>query len=188
MKGSCDFGRGGSTPALPTNGECNMKVLVRKLTDESLMRRACEMTSKGKTSKITLAKIYACEHSPIRSQIFWIEMIDIPSFVSVHFVRHKIGVEHFVESNRDDRGGEDIVDRNTPVHHGMLINAQALINMARKRLCSKAHVEAVKVMEMIQEEVSKVDPDLANHMVPECVYRGGVCHELKSCGKMAELD
>jgi len=159
-----------------------MKVLVRKLTDETILRRACEMTFKGKTSKMTLAKMYDCEHSPIRSQVFWVEMIGVASFVSVHFVRHKIGVEHFVESNRDDRGGNDRVDRNTPVNHGMLINAQALINMARKRLCSKAHQKAVKAMRMIQEEVRKVDPDLAIYMVAECEYRRG-CHELQSCGR-----
>ena len=159
-----------------------MTVLVRKLTDESLMRRACEMTSKGKTSKMTLAKIYDCEHSPLRTQIFWVEMIGVASFISVHFVRHKVGVEHFVESNRDDRGGTDNVDRNTPVNHGMLVNAQALINMAKKRLCLKAHVEAVKAMQMIVEGVRKVDPDLAMFMVPDCQYRRG-CHELRSCGK-----
>ena len=158
-----------------------MTVTVKKLTDETIMRRACEMTSKGKQSKMTWAKMYDCEHSPIRCSIFWIEMIGVASFVSVHFVRHKVGVEHFVESNRDDRGGSDDVGRNTPVNHGMLINAQALINMARKRLCLKAHSEAVKAMKMIQEEIRRVDPDLADHLVSECFYRKG-CHELRSCG------
>jgi hypothetical protein len=160
-----------------------MEISVRKLTDEQLMRRACEMTWKGhgKQSKMTLAKMYDCEHSPMRTQLFWVEMRGVLSFVSVHFVRHKIGVEHFVESNREDRGGSGSVDRQTPVNHGMLVNAQALINMARKRLCCKAHKETRETMGEIKEAVRQVDPDLAEFMVPECKYRRG-CHEPKSCG------
>jgi hypothetical protein len=160
-----------------------MEIKVIKLTDVSLMRRACEMTTHGagKKSKMTLAKIYDCEHSPIRTQLFWVELLDIPSFVSVHLVRHGIGLTPFVSTNRDDRGGEEKVDRWTPVNHGMIINAQALINMARKRLCGKAHKETRKAMEALRQEIGKVDPDLMTFMVQECQYRKG-CHEPKSCG------
>lgn len=164
-----------------------MKIVVKKLTDESLMRRACEMTctGNGKKSNLPLAKIYDCEHSPIRTQIFFIEMIGVPTFVSVHFVRHKIGVEHFASTNREDRGGHKEAHRQTPVNHGMLVNAQALINMARKRLCYKASPETLATMKAIKDEIAKVDPDLAKFMVAECLYRRG-CHELKSCGWYAK--
>lgn len=158
-----------------------MEIKVKKLTDESLMRRACEMTMHGYTSKTTLDKIYDCEHSPCRTQVFWVELLDIPTFVSVHLVRHKIGVEHFVMSNRDDRGGSDSVNRNTPVNHGMLINAQALIGMARKRLCKKSHKETVKIFSLLRDKISEIDIDLAKYMIPDCCYRRG-CHELKGCG------
>ena len=160
-----------------------MKIIIKKLTDESLMRRACEMTMARGSSKITLEKIYKCEHSPMRTQIFWVEMQDIYTFVSVHLVRHGIGVTHFVKSNRDDRGGDEKVDRLTPVNHGMLINAQELINIARKRLCSKAHKEATRVVQAIKDAMVEVDPALAARMVPECAYRGGVCHEIVCCGR-----
>jgi hypothetical protein len=162
-----------------------MEIKVKKLTDVSLVRRACEMTcngySTGKQSKMTLGKIYDCEHSPMRTQIFWIELLGIPTFVSVHLVRHKIGVEHFVLSNREDRGGQKNVDRNTPVNHGMLLNAQELINMSRKRLCLKSRTETRDVMLAIRYEIREVDPDLAMFMMPECEYRRG-CHELQTCG------
>lgn len=158
-----------------------MKITVKKLTDVDLMRRACEMTMKGHKSNATLKDMYSCEHSPIRCMLFWVEMIGIKTFASVHFTRHKIGVEHFVMSNREDRGGEKEVNRNTLVNHGMLINAQALINMARKRLCKKAHPETLKTFKKICNEIKKIDPDLYIAMVPECVYRRK-CHELKSCG------
>lgn len=157
-----------------------MKITVTKLTDLSLMQRACEFTINGK-SNMSLEKIYRCEHSPIRTQIFWVEMERIPAFVSVHFVRHGVGVTHFVQSLRDDRGGTGNETRNSPVNHAMLVNAQALINMARKRLCYKAHRETVLVMSEIKKQVANLDKDLSAFMVPECLYRKG-CHELKSCG------
>ena len=158
-----------------------MEIIVKKLTDEALMRRACEMTMRGVESKMTLDKIYQCEHSPMRTQMFWIEMLGIPSFVSVHFRTHSVGITHFVTSNREDRGGGENVDRWTPVNHGMLLNAQSLVNLARKRLCTKAHAETRKVMIKIRKQVLFEDPDLFSYLLPECVYRGG-CFEPKSCG------
>ena len=123
------------------------------------------------------------EHSPIRTQLFLIEMKNIQTFVSVHFVRHNVGVIHFVKSNRIDRGGNDTVDRMSPVNHMMIANAQAVINMARKRLCSKASIETQEVMSIIANKIFDVDPELAHCLMPECEYRGG-CTELNSCGYM----
>lgn len=160
-----------------------MKVIVTKLTDVSLVQKACEYTMHGKKSSMTLDKIYSCMHSPIRTQLFTIEMIDIYSFVSTHFVRHSQGVTHFVTSNRDDRGGDSEVNRWTPVNHMMLLNAETLINMSRKRLCGSAHIEAQKLMQLIKYEIrNKVDYQLAKYMVPECYFRNGKCPELKCCG------
>lgn len=158
-----------------------MNITVKKLTDEKLMQRACQFTINKETG-IGLEKIYRCEHSPMRTQMFWVEMFDIPTFVSVHLVRHKIGVEHFVKSNREDRlGYTGDGGRNHPVNHAMLINAEALITMARKRLCKKAHPKTVEVMEAIRQAVGDEDLELYKRMVKNCVYRGG-CYELVSCG------
>lgn len=159
--------------------EDRMVVNIAKLTDTDLMHKACESTMHGQKSNLSLSDIYKCEHSPIRTQLFWIEMI-VPTFVSVHFVRHKIGVEHFVQTNREDRGGLSEVDRMTPVKHSMLINAQALIQMARKRLCKQSHSATREAMRDIKMTVFQVDPDLYEFLVPECMYRGK-CPELKSC-------
>lgn len=161
-----------------------MNVTVEKLTDITLLRKACESTMQaGKTSAVTLDVMYRCEHSPIRTQLFWITMDDVPTFVSVHCVRHKIGIEHFVRSNRPDRGGDGEANRQTPIMHSVLVNAESLINMAKKRLCHQAHQETRKAMLAIKEAVHTVDPDLARYMVPQCIYRGGYCQEMRPCGK-----
>lgn len=134
-------------------------------------------------SQMTLEKIYRCEHSPIRTQQFWVELRGIPTFVSVHLVRHKIGLDHFVESNRDDRGGagDDVVTRDSPVNHGMYVNAQALIAMGLKRLCYASHPKTVAIYMKLKKAMRKVDPALSDAMVPACVYRNGFCPELREC-------
>jgi len=160
-------------------------VTAEKLTDYGLAQRACQFTNHGhQQSNISLKTLYACEHSPCRTQLFWIEMCGIPNFVSVHFVRHKVGVEHFVQTMRTDRGGNDETNRLTPTNHAMLCNAQALINMARKRLCYKASRETRQAMVAVLEAIKPIDPDLARRMVPDCRYRGNICHEIKPCGYM----
>jgi predicted metalloprotease len=35
---------------------------------------------------------------------------------------------------------------------------------------------------MIKNEVKKVDEDLYRFMVPQCIYRCGLCQEWESCG------
>lgn len=156
-----------------------MQVEVTPLTDIELVRKACASTT-GLGSQISYESILNCEHSPCRCLMYWVELKDIPTFVSVHLTRHKIGVEHFVKSNRPDRGGEADVDRQTPVTHSMLINAQSLINIARRRLCTKASKETREVVEAIKQ----ASPDyLKPFLVPECEYRGGYCHERRYCGR-----
>lgn len=162
----------------------SVDVKVEQITGLDLVRKACEATMRGQSSKASLDKMYRCEHSPIRCSTFWIEMIGVPTFCSVHFVRHKIGVEHFVMSNRDDRGGTGKEDRNTPVNHSMFINAAELIQMSRKRLCGSTHETTRLWMQGIVDGVQRCDPDLSKYMVRECQYRNGICPEIKCCGNL----
>ena len=157
-----------------------MRITVKKHTDIALMQWACSMTIDSE-SKMTLDRIYRNEHSPMRTQVFSVEMLGIPTFVSTHFRTHTQGITHFVKSLREDRCGNGKEDRWTLTNHGMLLNAQSLINFARKRLCYKSHNETVRVMREIRKQTKLIDPDLAEYMVRECEYRNG-CHEDISCG------
>jgi hypothetical protein len=158
-------------------------VAVTKVTGMDLARKACEATMHGQTSSVSLGLLAKCEHSPLRTQLYWVEFKNIPTFVSVHFVRHKIGVEHFVKSMRDDLYIDSSVpvDRNTPVNHCMLINAQALIQMCRKRLCYKSHVSTVAVFRRLVRRLVEAEPELKPYLVPECVYRNTYCPEPREC-------
>jgi hypothetical protein len=147
----------------------------------ALVNAAAEMTTHGQAVNAPLEAWFRSEHSPARMVSFWVELEGVETFVSVHFSRHKVGVDHFVQSNRDDRGGNGTEGRNTPVNHGMVVNAQALINMARRRLCYKSHKRTVSAMQKIKLAVGRELPELEKYLVPECVYRNGICPEFSEC-------
>lgn len=128
-------------------------------------------------------KILRAEHSPIRSLIFCFKITDLKSWVATHLVRHHVGVEKWVRTQRSDRTGinRDESPQGAKVEMELEANTQALINMARKRLCTQASPETRAVMEAIKKEVEKKDPIVAEVMVKECVYRG-YCPEMWSCG------
>lgn len=215
-----------------------MNIEVMKITGVKLLQRANGFTT-GRESHMTLAKAYRHGHSPIRTQLFWVEATEIPLYVASQLVRSHIGVQFFQRSKRPDRGGMDFrdeckestialysdvatiedelrmvvhpdninpdtttigealndvyciasrieeyahrFDRYTPTDIAFIINAEALINMAHKRLCTKASIDTRIFMMTLRNCIHEVDPDLAAHMVPQCVYRNGICPEPKPC-------
>lgn len=161
-----------------------MHIEIIKHTCLADARRAIEFTTGGRFQpRADLANVYGWNHSITRTQMFSVLMYNIPTFVSVHFVRHKIGVEHFVQSNRPDRNGDAKADRSTPVNHMMFCNAEALANMAHRRLCFQASPETRETMLEIKRVLQGVDADLVKHLVPLCQFRGGICAEPRTCGE-----
>lgn len=129
-------------------------------------------------------RILMAEHSPIRKLTIEWKWKDLLSWVSVHMVRHKIGIEHFVRTQRTDRTGIDRneLPQNTLVEHEAEADAQAIINISRKRLCKLASRETTQAwQEFLNVAVKPNEPELYSVCVPECIYRG-FCPEMKSCG------
>jgi hypothetical protein len=127
--------------------------------------------------------ILLAEHSPIRKLCFNWKWLNLPYWVSVHFVRHKFGIEHFVSTQRSDRTGvvRDESRQDAPVMHECFANAQTIMFISRRRLCSQASNETRNAWKMVVDEIGKTEPELAECCVPECVYRG-FCPEFKCCG------
>ena len=128
-------------------------------------------------------KILLAEHSPIRQLMFRWKWEDLKSWVSIHYVRHKFGIEHYVGTQRTDRTGinRDNKPQDSLVSHECLANAQTIINISRKRLCNCASKETREAWELVLKDLKKIEPELVEVCVPECVYRG-FCPEIKSCG------
>lgn len=89
-----------------------MQVKVKKLSGIEDLRWANSATT-GKPSRMELGAAYKHKHSPIRTQRFRVELIDVPKFVADHLIRHNKGIDHYMDvdhyrlSKRTDRGGAD---------------------------------------------------------------------------------
>lgn len=129
-------------------------------------------------------KILLAEHSPIRLLEYDWTWEDIKQWVTTHIVRHHIGCEKFVHSQREDRRELSVPRDELPQgalnDMDMTANAQAIINISRKRLCSCASKETREAWKAFLDELKKVDPILASKSVRECVYRG-FCPEFDRC-------
>ena len=150
-------------------------------------------------------KILLAEHSPIRLLEYDFTIENIRQWVTVHLVRHHEGCEKFVHTQREDINAEiekitkkivEIFDEEGMLREGwrardymfqgecndmdMTCNAQAFINISRKRLCSCASPETRYAWKIVIDALREVDPILAEKCVPECVYRG-FCSETDRC-------
>lgn len=104
----------------------------------------------------------------------------------MHFARHHEGCEKFIHTQRGDRRKLDVPRDELPQGSlndmDMVANAQALINISRKRLCSCASPETRTAWKQVKEAIRQIDPVMADKMVPECVYRGFCPEWIKNCG------
>ena len=167
-----------------------MEVKILSITKNWLdIKNAALNTIRKQTNKEPTSEwkrhILLAEHSPIRKlKISW-RWENLKYWISVHLVRHKIGIEHFVSSQRNDR--QNNYDRNTAPQSALVIheceaNAQAIINISRKRLCKQASSETREVWQNFLESIKNIEPELYSVCVPECIYRNGLCPEFKTCG------
>lgn len=131
-------------------------------------------------------KILLAEHSPIRLLEYDFTWEDIQQWVTTHLVRHHEGCEKFVHTQRTDRNEQLKGLKRDELPQGLLndmdmtCNAQAFINISRKRLCSCASKETRDAWKLVIEYLKVIDPILAEKCVPECVYRG-FCPEFDKC-------
>lgn len=173
-----------------------MNIELLKYPDESdwMMCKKCTLVTVGKNSDIAPKpewkhKLLKARHSPIRELRFIFRITDLPYWVSVHLVRHHEGCQPYVKTQRNDR--QDAYDRgeapqNSPVDMMWSMNAEALMTIANKRLCSQASPETRAVVSEMCRQVEAVCPEFKGLLVPMCEYNGNTCHEMFPCGRCAE--
>lgn len=133
-------------------------------------------------------RILKAVHSPIRMLNYVIFMEDVPSWVSVHLVRH-IHAQPYVSTQRNDRCNRDEnydrrkAPQDAPVKMIWYFNAEELMTICHKRLCMLASPETREVVQDILKQVTELCPEWqgADLLVPLCTYRGGICTEFAPC-------
>lgn len=137
----------------------------------------------GEPSSSWKRRMLLAEHSPIRKlRVNW-KWRDLFWWVQTHFTRHHVGVEWFVSTSRTDRTGVDrsTIGQDAPVNVEGEANAQAIINISRKRLCFEhPSKETRQAWQEFLASIKDAQPELYQVCVPDCIYRGW-CYEYKGC-------
>ena len=166
-----------------------MKIEITRVTSWTDVLNAARFTQRlplksGEPSVKWKKKIIKAEHSPLRCLMFNIDFYDIPSYVSTHLVRH-VHTQPFVSTSRPDINGHqpsrEEQRKTDPVNMRLFLNAQEIINISKVRLCTKAEAKTRSIWFKVIDELSKIEPELANACKPSCFYRG-FYPEIKSCG------
>ena len=175
-----------------------MKVQVTRLTGWDLVvdeaRRTAWKDSLGQEpSRNFKMKSLMSRHSPIEALVFKISFIGIPYWVSVHLVRHKIGISHYVSSQRPDRSpsgsSRHDLQQDALVNHDMVLNAQSIIAISKKRLCMQASKETRDVWKKAVEELKNIgEVERAAFCKPECWWCGGCTEGISGCGMMPQKE
>lgn len=180
-----------TTVKLPDDGG---EVIVRliRIPDEEdeMLCKECAFVTVGKEgSKLPalswLQRIMKARHSPIRELHFAFRFDGLPSYIATHLSRH-IHARPYIQSQRNDR--QDKYDRraarqDAPVTMVWCMEGEELQIVANKRLCRKADAATRAVVEAACGLVRCHVPYVSGLLVPMCVYHGGVCHEMKPCGR-----
>ena len=129
--------------------------------------------------------ILSARHSPIRYLRFCFLLEDVPSWVATHLARH-VHAQPYIKSQRNDRQSE--YDRNAarqdaPVCMIYDVNGEEMLTIANKRLCAQASAETRELVRMMCDCIVDKCPEFKPHLVPACEYHGGVCHEMRPCGR-----
>ena len=129
-------------------------------------------------------KMLRCRHSPIRKLPFSFYISDMPYWLHVELVRHHVGFQPYVKSQRDDRNNNEVPrgkkPQDAPVNMIIDLNAETLMTIMNKRLCGAATKEMQELMLTIRKEVIKTNPEFAEFLVPMCLYHNR-CNEFVSC-------
>ena len=137
----------------------------------------------GKEPSIAFKKaILISEHSPIRDISVKFKWRNIKYWVAMHWKTHHW--ESRVDSQRNDR--QCNYDREKAPQDALIDfigdpNIQHTIDTWRKRLCRMASQETREYAEDFKRALHEVEPEWADVLVPNCVYRCG-CPEPTTCG------
>ena len=164
--------------------------IIKTNLDWNYVKNLCRSTMNKPPTDVPATKefkrkLLIAEHTPITTlTISWI-WEHIPYWVSVHFARHWLGWLKFISTSRTDRTNinrEDLPQSHKVKYHGEA-NVQALINVAKKRLCFQSSDTTRQYMEDLKNQLYPIDTEIANVLVPSCIYRGG-CPEIAQCKEL----
>jgi hypothetical protein len=171
-------------------GEVTINLIRIPTKEDVLLCKMCAFATIGKETEDYptnewLHSIMEARHSPIRELHFAIEFVNLPSYIATHFARH-IHARPYIQTQRNDRQ-KNYDRRKAPqdaaVRMIFCFEGEELQIIMNKRLCFLADPATRCVAQAISELVERCVPYCEGLLIPMCEYHGGVCHEMKPCGR-----
>ena len=163
-----------------------MNIKIHKIEQTEEMLKETMRHCWGVESKMNKSRLFACNDSILEIPEYY-AVCTAPRSVAAQLRTHekKHGMYFWMSTGRPDR--EDKADgeysREQPVNFVMKLTARAIKEISHYRMCQKAEEPTRVFMQLFQQELEKIEPELAKHMMPLCHFRGGVCTEFNSCRK-----
>lgn len=161
-----------------------MNIEIVKIEQTEDMLRRVFKHCWGVESKMNKAKIFATNDSILEVFEYYV-FCTAPRSVAMQLRTHekKHGMYFWMATARPDR--EDAVkgdySREQEVNFVMKLTARAIKEISHYRMCAKAEYPTREFMNVFKAELRKIEPELAENMMPLCGYRGGICTEFNSC-------
>ena len=161
-----------------------MKIEIYKITETDEMLKKLLKHCWGVDSKMSKAKLFASNDSILEVPEYWC-FCHAPRSVALQMETHKKkhGVYVWLGTARPDRTdaipGE--YSREQLVPFVMKLTTRAIKEISHYRMCKKAEKPTRDFMALFKAELCQIEPELAKHLVPLCVFRGGICTEFNSC-------
>lgn len=140
-------------------------------------------------------KILNARHSPIRRLHFAFLLEGIPYWVAMHLRTHAHDCPNgdeftvYIKSQRDDRQSDyqrGKAPQDQPVDMIIDMSGEQLMAISNKRLCKKTADETRNVVQEMCNQAITFCPEFEEFLVPMCIYHGGVCREMESCGRCSK--
>jgi len=152
----------------------DLSVIIEETQGMEYIRRA--MRQCGARREYTDLELFRARESVLYANTYWLTLTGVPPRAQSHLAKSGPGWYLWSQTQRPDRHG---VDGN----YDLIIqcNAEALLNLAEKRLCGQAWAETRAVVAAIREAVRSLHAELADLMQPACVWHGQ-CRKVNPCG------
>lgn len=126
------------------------------------------------------------QHSTLEWANIYIKSV-VSGTTASHVVRATKGHPRFVvESHRPDWTGKSRPPASAERILMIKCTAHSWIEICRQRLCFLASEETRKYIDSVCKDMILSDNIFLNELgvysAPDCIYRGNICHQRKSCG------
>lgn len=176
-----------TAPALPVYIESDVEdwsIEIHKIHQSEEMLTKVLRHCWGAENKMTRRRLMGCSDSILEIPEYY-AFCYAPRSVAMQMETHKKKHRFYLwmGTARPDR--EDAVageySREQLVPFAMVFTARAIKEISHLRMCRKAEYPTRLFMSYLQRKLSVIDRELAENMIPLCMYRGGICTELNSC-------